>query len=75
MNVPDHPWAAAGGHLETLKWLHPLDDKICAEAVIAGHIDILQWAQAPQNTITFLTLKAKDTNSQDMVPRGTPRGS
>jgi len=37
--------AAAGGHLEILKWLHvnkcPWDEYVCVSAVSNGHLEVL----------------------------------
>ena len=43
-------WAAMGGHLEVLKWLHrkgcPWDQAACARAAQGGHLEVLKWLLA-----------------------------
>jgi len=42
-------FAAAGGHLEVLKWARAHGgkwEKTCASAAWGGHLEVLQWARA-----------------------------
>jgi hypothetical protein len=41
-------FAAMGGHLEVLQWLHandcPWNERTCMLAARRGHLEVLQWA-------------------------------
>ena len=58
--------AAAGGHLETIKYLHfmecPWDESTANAAAEGGHLDILQWIiprGCPSNNLTQLSAASR----------------